>query len=131
MTPTPAKRSPLLIVIVILLALGGCNAGVQAVLTFTGIWNDTSLLPYIQLLIAVIAFAGAYGAWKLAAWSRWAALSYGVVTGAMIASLPRFTEIPEVAVAGLRASAAITIAIGAALAWGIHVAIRKSSASQT
>jgi hypothetical protein len=129
MEPTRTKRPIMLIVIAILLAIGGLNAFVQAALTYAGVWTDTSMLPHIQLAIAFIAFLGAYGAWQRLAWSRWAALAYGVVTGAMIVSLPRFTEIPDAAVAGLRASAAITVCIGAVLAWGIHVAIRGPKSS--
>jgi hypothetical protein len=129
MEPTQTTRPIMLIVITILLVIGGLNAFAQAMLTYTGVWTDTSMLPHIQSAIAVIAFLGAYGAWQRLLWSRWAALGYGVATGAMIVSLPRFTEMPEAAIAGLRASAAITVAIGAALAWGIHVAIREPKQS--
>jgi hypothetical protein len=129
MPPTPPKRPVLLIVMVILLTIGGLNAGAQAVLALSGVWRDTSALPYIQALIAVVAFSGAVGAWKLRGWSRWAALGYGIITGAMIVSLPRFTDIPEVAHAGLRMSAFITLAVGTAIAWGIHVGIRRAGAT--
>jgi hypothetical protein len=114
---------------VALLTLCGLNAAVQAVFVWIGVWNDDTLLPYIQAVIAATAFSGAIGAWKLRPWAAWAAVAYGLVTGAMVLSLPRFVEMPGAAVNGLKFSAALIVLIGAAMAWGIRVGIRRTKAT--
>jgi predicted membrane-bound spermidine synthase len=129
MDQTSVKRAKLLIAMVALLTLCGLNAAVQAVFVLIGFWNDDTVLPYIQAVIAVIAFAGAIGAWKLRPWAAWAAVAYGVVTGAMVLSLPRFVEMPDAALNGLKFSAALIVLIGAAMAWGIRVGIRRTQAT--
>lgn len=129
MPPTPLVRSKLLIAMVALLTLCGLNAAVQAILVWVGVWNDATPLPYVQAVIAVIAFSGAVGAWTLRPWAAGAAVAYGVVTGAMVMSLPRFVEMPEAALDGLKVSAALIVLIGAGIAWGIRVGIRRTTAT--
>lgn len=127
MTPTPTKRPKLLIAMVVLLGLCGLNAAIQAIMVGVGVWNDTSPLPYIQAVIAAIGLGGAVGAWKLREWSAWAAVAYGIVTGAMVSQLPRWVEMPEEAVKGLTFSAIVIVLVGVGMAWGIRVGIRRAS----
>ena len=128
----------LLAVVFALLAIG---AWVQLYLNFRGDVDSREIVVF-QSFIAVIATAAAVGSWTMARWAPIAALLYGAVSAALVASLTRLLGLDASAASGLRIGALVVFAFGILSAWYLwrsprpratteHGAVRADMASRS
>src|SRR5688500_5735341 len=75
------------IVLVVVFTLFGLNAWAQVIRAAVGGSEDPTALIILQTLVGTAGIAAAWGTWSGARWSPIAAMSYGVVTAAMLVSL--------------------------------------------
>ena len=111
----------------LIFALLALNAWVQVVLTALGRSDDPAALLALQVLSGAAAAAAAVGIWRGARWAPGAALSYGVVTGCMIAALEPILGLEREARTGLWMGAVIVLLFSAGSAWYL----RRSAARDT
>ena len=120
MPPTEARatRRPRgRIVVAVIFLLLAINALAQVGLVLFGQGSDPSPLTMLQVLVGITALAAAWGSWTGARWSPGAAVLYGVVTGAMLAALPRLLDLPAEARGGIVVGAIGVLAYSLAVAW--------------
>jgi hypothetical protein len=118
MPDTPPATSPIgpRLVAVLLFALG-LNALAQVPQFLPGWGDDPPLLSLQQAAVGVAGLAAGYGAWRGRAWAWRVTALWAVLTGILIMSLPALLALPPESVNGIRAGAAVVIAIGAGCAW--------------
>ena len=117
----PAGR----IVVAVIFLLLAINALAQVALVPFGRSDDPSLLTLLQLVVGTTALAAAWGSWSGARWSPVAAALYGVVTGAMLASLGWILDMPREAMGGLMVGAAFVVLSSLALAWYLRGSLAR------
>jgi hypothetical protein len=120
----PTRRPVGRIVVAVIFLVLAINALAQVAAVAFGGSNDPSLLTLLQLVVGSIALATAWGSWSGARWSPAAAALYGVVTGAMIASLAWLLHMPREAVGGIVLAGAVVLLFSLALAWYLRRSLR-------
>ena len=114
------RRSTGVKLVTLMFALLSLNGLAQVVLRVTGGNTDPMALTLLQLASGVTAVAAAVGAWRGSRWSSVASLAYGVVTAAMLASLPYLLGLGEEEKAGIWSGATIVLLVSVAAGWYLH-----------
>ena len=122
------RWSPGRIVVAIIFLLLALNAWLQVAFVPLGRSDDPTALTLLQALVGATAMLAAVGSWSGARWAPVAALSYGVVTGAMIVLLGPLLDLEPGARNGLWFGALVVLVVGAGLAWYLRRSLRASSA---
>lgn len=123
------RSSPGRIVVAIIFALLALNAWLQVALVPLGRSDDPTTLTLLQALIGATAMLAAAGSWSGARWAPAAALSYGIVTGAMIVLLGPLLDLEPDARNGLWFGALVVLAVSAGLAWYLRRSLRPIGAT--
>lgn len=114
------------ILITLFFALLCLNAWAQVILALVTGDGDPLLLRTWQAVSGAGAFATAVGAYRLRPWSPWAALVFGIVTGAMIFALGPMLELEEEARGGLLPAALAVVAICGGMALYLRRLLRRT-----
>ena len=99
------------------LALLSLNALAQVVLVALGRSDDPAPLVALQMLVGASGAAAAWGTWRSARWAAGAAMAFGLISAAMLASLGPLVDVPADARGGLYMGAVILLLFGAGAAW--------------
>ena len=105
------------IILVVVFTLFGLNAWVQVINSIIGRNDDPTALVILQVLVGTAGIAAARGTWSRARWAPIAAVSYGVVTGAMLVSLGPLLDLDAEAVRGIWIGAAAVLLFGLWAGW--------------
>ena len=114
-------------VMAVFFGLIAINPWTQAIPELVRTGDDPIGLTLLQLASAISATAAAVGSWRMARWAPWAALAYGVITGAMVAALGPLLALPPEARPGLIGSGVGIAVVGAACAWYLRRATVRAS----
>jgi O-antigen ligase len=106
--------SVVLSVLYVLLAVNGLGQALLAVLPHA---SEPRALAVMQLVVGTLASAVAWGCWRMRRWTSFAAIAYGIATGAMIASLGPLLDLPPEARGGLWVGAVTVLLFGLLTAW--------------
>ena len=120
------RRSPGRVVVAIIFALLALNAWGQVALVLVGRSDDPTTLTLLQSLVGATAALAAVASWSGARWAPAAALSYGVVTGAMIVLLDPLLDLGPEARSGLWLGALVVLLVSAGLAWYLRRNLRAA-----
>ncbi len=115
--PTPAHAPVGRRVLAVVFALFALSAWVQVVGDVLDRSNEPKILTTLQLIIAVIGTAAAWGSWIGARWTPAFALLYGVIAGGMVATLGPILDLPAEARRGLWLGGARILAFGSVTRW--------------
>jgi hypothetical protein len=106
------SRSRGSIILVIVFTLFGLNALVQAIRATIGGSDDPTALVILQTLVGTAGIAAAWGTWSGARWASAAAMSYGVITAAMLVSLGPLLDLATEEMRGIWTGAAAVLLFG-------------------
>lgn len=112
-------------------ALLGLDAWVQVLLVLLGFSDAPRALTVWQVLVGISGAAAASGSWTGRRWSPVAALSYGIVTGGMLAALPALLALEPAARGGVRLGALGALFFGVGAAWYLRRAARAGHDAAT
>lgn len=105
------------IILVVLFTLFGLNAWVQVINTIIGGSDDPAALVILQTLVGTAGIAAAWGTWRGARWASAAAVSYGIVTAAMLVSLGPLLDLAAEEMRGIWTGAAAALLFGLWAGW--------------
>ena len=128
MHPHRSRGRTVLAVVFALLAL---SAWWQVVNDLMDRSNEPPVLTGWQVLVGAAGAAAAWGGWKGARWAPAFALLYGVIAGAMVASLGPLLDLPPESRKGLWLGAALVITFGAWSAWWLRRSLQRERARAT
>ena len=121
-------RSRASIILVVVFTLFGLNAWVQVINAIIGGSDDPRALVILQILVGTAGIAAAWGTWRGARWAPAAAVSYGVLTAAMLASLGPLLDLAAEEMRGIWAGAAAVLLFGLWAGWYLRRSTGRSSA---
>ena len=114
------------IVLVVLFTLLGLNAWAQVIDAIIG-GGDPTALVILQVLVGAAGIAAAWGTWNEARWAPVAAMSYGVVTAAMLVSLGPLLDLAVEEVRGIWMGAGAVLLFGLWAGWYLRRSLRRSA----
>lgn len=115
------------IILVVIFTLFGLNAWVQVLNAIIGGSDDPTALVVLQTLVGTAGIAAAWGAWSGARWAPVAAVSYGVVTAAMLASLGPLLDLATAEMRGIWSGAAGVLLFGLWAGWYLRRSARRTA----
>jgi hypothetical protein len=118
-------------VLAVVFALLALSAWWQVVSDALDRSNEPMILTTLQLIIAVIGTAAAWGSWIGARWTPAFALLYGVIAGGMVATLGPILNLPAEARRGLWLGGALIFSFGLVTAWWLRRTLVREHARQT
>lgn len=113
------------IILVVVFTLFGLNAWVQVINSIIGGSDDPMALVILQTLVGTAGIAAAWGSWSGARWAPVAAMSYGVVTAAMLASLGPLLDLTAEEMRGIWIGAAVVLLFGLWAGWYLRRSWRR------
>jgi len=129
--PLPTRRPFGRAAFAVVFALLGLSAWWQVVSDVMNRGNEPPILTGWQVIIGATAAAAAWGSWKGARWAPALALLYGVITGAMIASLAPILGLPAESRNGLWTGGTLILAFGIWSAWWLRRSLHRERARAT
>lgn len=115
------------IILVVIFTLFGLNAWVQVINAIIGGGDDPAALVILQTLVGTAGIAAAWGSWIGARWAPVAAMSYGVVTAAMLVSLGPLLDLATDEMRGIWTGAAAVLLFGVWAAWYLRRSWRRTA----
>jgi len=128
---TRPRRSLGRAVLTVVFALFALSAWWQVVNDVMDRSNEPAILTWWQVLICAVAAVAAWWSWKGVRWAPAFALLYGVITGAMVASLAPILALPAESRQGLWIGGALVLGFGLWSAWWLQRSIRRDRARET
>ena len=126
------KRRPLgRSVLAIAFALLALSAWWEVVTDVMGINDSPRILAGWQAIVGTIGVATAWGSWIGARWAPLSAVLYGVIAGAMVASLRPILDLPAESERGLLIGGAMVLVFGLWSAWWLRRALRRERERET
>lgn len=114
------------IVLAVVFTLLGLNAWAQVFNAVIGDGGDPAALVVLQIIVGASGLAAAWGSWRGSRWAPAAAVTYGVVTAAMLASLGPLLELAPEEVRGIWIGAASILLASVAAGWYLRRRARVS-----
>lgn len=105
------------ILLTVVFTLFGLNAWAQVINAAIGGGDDPMALIILQTLVGAAGIAAAWGSWRGARWAPAAALMYGAVTAAMLASLGPLLDLAQEEMRGIWVGAAAVLLFGVWAGW--------------
>ena len=131
-TPPLPKRPPLgRQVLAVVFALLALSAWWEVVNDVMGTNDSPRILAGWQAIVGTIGAAAAWGGWIGARWAPLFAVLYGVVAGAMVASLRPILDLPAEAAKGLWIGGAMVLVFGVVSAWWLRRSLIRERARET
>jgi hypothetical protein len=115
-------------VLAVVFVLLASSAWWQVVNDFTDGSNEPRVLTGWQAIIGAMAAVAAWGSWIGARWTPLFALLYGVLAGAMVASLGPLLDLPAESRSGLWMGGVILLAFGLLTAWWLRRSLQRERA---
>jgi peptidoglycan/LPS O-acetylase OafA/YrhL len=103
------RRKPLGLVLIAIFGVLALIDWVQVLLALLGHSDNPSALVALHFGTGAAAAASGWGSWRRKPWTPIAAVTYGVLTAALLLALPSLLNLPLDAPAGLRAGAAAVL----------------------
>ena len=116
------------VILVAVFTLFGLNAWAQVINRIIGGSGDPTALVILQTLVGTAGIAAAWGTWSGARWAPVAAVSYGVVTAAMLASLGPLLDLAAEEMRGIWIGAAAVLLFGLWAGWYLRRSTGRASA---
>lgn len=115
-------------VLAVVFALLALSAWWQVVSDVMGTNDSPPILTGWQVLVGAMGAAAAWGGWTGARWTPLFAALYGVVAGAMVASLGPILDLPPESRKGLWTGATLVLVFGLWSAWWLRRSIHRDRA---
>jgi hypothetical protein len=123
-------RSRVSIFLVVVFTLFGLNAWVQVIDVLAGGGGDPAALVMLQTLVGTAGIAAGWGTWRRARWAPAAAVSYGVVTATMLASLGPLLDLDAEAMRGIWIGAGAVLLFGLWAGWYLRRSWRRAARAE-
>ena len=125
------RRSVGRAVLAVVFALFALSAWWQVVNDVMDRSGEPPILTWWQVLIGAVAAVAGWGSWKGVRWAPAFARLYGVITGAMLASLAPILALPAESRSGLWIGGTVVLVFGLWSAWWLQRSIRRDRARET
>jgi hypothetical protein len=125
------SRSRGSIILVVVFTLFGLNAWVQVINAIIGGSDDPTALVILQTLVGTAGIAAAWATWSGARWAPVAAMTYGVVTAAMLASLGPLLDLAAEETRGIWIGAVAALLFGLWAGWYLRRSTGQASAPRS